>query len=141
MCESTENVLLFAFRGAAGAGRVVAAARELPGLRSVALVGRASEVEVRIIGGADAQNVEPRWLAPVLAVVDAVSSSLRDLTGASSGSAGISLPDSDDGIATFGRLIRPESIVLMVAAYQDATATMDTIADRLGMALFQSPAA
>ncbi|MDT4943563.1 MAG: hypothetical protein QOH14_296, partial [Pseudonocardiales bacterium] len=100
MCESTENVLLFAFRGAAGAGRVVAAARELPGLRSVALVGRASEVEVRIIGGADAQNVEARWLAPVLAVVDAVSSSLRDLTGASSGSAGISLPDSDDGIAT-----------------------------------------
>ncbi|MDT4943479.1 MAG: hypothetical protein QOH14_212, partial [Pseudonocardiales bacterium] len=46
-----------------------------------------------------------------------------------------------DGIATFGRLIRPESIVLMVAAYEDATATMDTIADRLGMALFQSPAA
>jgi hypothetical protein len=136
MSECTENILLFAFRDAAGAGRVVAAAREIPGLRSVALVGRSSEVEVRIIGGADAQNVEPRWLAPVLAVVDAVSSSLRDLTGAPGGSADISLPDSDDGLATFGRLIRPESMVLMVAAYEDVTATTDTIADHLGMALF-----
>jgi hypothetical protein len=140
MCESTENVLLFAFRDAAGAGRGVAAARELPGLRSVALVARSSDVEVRIVGGADAKTVESRWVAPVLAVLDALSGPLRDLAGRSGGSAGIALPDSDAGIATFGRLVSPESIVVMVAAYDDSMAAMDAIADHLGVALFRLPA-
>jgi hypothetical protein len=140
MFENTEDVVLFAFRDAAGAGRVVAAARELPGLRSVALVGRTPDTEVRIVGGANPSSAEPRWLAPVLAVLDVLSGALRDLGGASGGSGGVSLPDSEDGIATFSRLICPESTVLMVAAYDDSTPTMDAIADHLGTALFRTPA-
>jgi hypothetical protein len=140
MFENTEDVLLFAFRDATGAGRAMAAARELPGVRSLALVGRSPDIEIRIIGGTNPHSDEPRWLAPDLAVLDALSASLRDLTGTSGGSGGISLPDSDEGIAMFRRLICPDSLVLMVAACDDSTATMDAVADHLGRALFGGPA-
>jgi hypothetical protein len=140
MDSSAANVVLFAFRDAARAAQVVAAARDQTGVRSVAIVGRSTDCEIRIIGGVGEEVPEARWLASALAVLDVLSGPLCALTGSPPEAEAMTLPDSDGGFATFGRLIPRGALVLLVAVCDDAQPATGSFASPLGTALFRMPA-
>ena len=140
MDSTTANVVLFAFHDAARAAQVVAAARDQTGVRSVAVVGRSTDCEIRIIGGAGDELTDARWLASALAVLDVLSGPLRALAGSPPETEAITLPDSDGGFATFGRLISGGTLVLLVAVCDDSLSAIGLFESPLGAALFRMPA-
>jgi hypothetical protein len=52
----------------------------------------------------------------------------------------VTLPDSDDGFAAFGRLIPNGTLVTLVVVYDESVLAIDPFAHRLGAALFGMPA-
>ncbi|MCW2542284.1 MAG: hypothetical protein JWN95_4009 [Frankiales bacterium] len=140
MCSTSTNVVIFAFREPARAAQVVAAARERSGVRSVALIGCLPDCEIRIVGGVGQEVADARWLALALAILDVVSGPLRVLAGSTPETPPVTLPDSDDGLATFGRLV-PHGELVILAAVCDEDASDNGAFDRdLGQALLQIPA-
>jgi hypothetical protein len=140
MSSTSANVVIFGFREPARAPRVIAAARDQTGVRSVALVGFLPDSEIRIVGGVGAPVPEARWLALALAVLDVLSAPLRVLAGSTPETPPVTLPDSEDGVATFGRLI-PQGELVILAAVCDEHASAIGVFDRgLGKALFEIPA-
>jgi hypothetical protein len=140
MDSTTANVVLFAFRDAARAAQIVAAARDQTGVRSVAIVGRSTDCEIRIIGRAGEELPESRWFASALAVLDVLSGPLGVLAGSPPETEALSLPDSADGFATFGRLIPRGALVLLVAVCDDSQPGIGSFESPLGAALFRMPA-
>jgi hypothetical protein len=140
MDSTTANVVLFAFHDAARAAQVVAAARDQTGVRSVAVVGRSTDCEIRIVGRGGEELPESRWFASALAVLDVLSGPLGVLAGSPRETEALSLPDSDDGFATFGRLIPRGALVLLVAVFDDSQPEIGSIESPLGAALFRMPA-
>jgi hypothetical protein len=138
--DSTANVVLFAFRDAARAAQVVAAARDQTGVRSVAIVGRSTDCEIRIIGRAGEEPPESRWFASALAVLDLLSGPLGVLAGTPPETEALTLPDSDAGFATFGRLIPRGALVLLIAVCDDSQTAIGSFESPLGAALFRMPA-
>lgn len=139
MDSTTANIVLFAFRDAARAAQVVAEARDQTGVRSVAVVGRSTDCEVRIVGGAGEELPEARWLASALAVLDALSEALRVVAGTPQETEPVTLPDSDGGFATFGRLVPRGALVLLVVVCDDSQPAIGRLGERLGAALFGTP--
>src|SRR5271154_7032148 len=112
--DSTDtNVVLFTFRDATRAAQIVCAVRAETGVRSVALLASAPTYEVRIVGGASEGVTEARWLALALAVLDVLSWPVSVLAGSTPERERLTLPDSDDGLATFGRLIPQGGLVVL----------------------------
>jgi hypothetical protein len=140
MDSTTANIVLFAFRDAARAVQVVAAAREQTGVRSVAVVGRSTDCEIRIIGRGAEELPESRWFASALAVLDVLSGPLGVLAGTPQETEALTLPDSDAGFAAFGRLIPRGALVLLVAVCDDSQPEIDSFESPLGAALFRMPA-
>jgi hypothetical protein len=140
METTTANIVLFAFRDAARAAQVVAAARDQTGVRSVAVVGRSTDCEIRIIGRVGEEIPEARWLASALAVLDVLSGPLRVLAGSPLESDAVTLPDSDNGFATFGRLVPRGALVILVAVCDDSKPAIGSFESPLGAALFRMPA-
>jgi hypothetical protein len=137
MDSTSTNVVLFAFRDADRAAHVVAVARRQSGVRSIALVGCLSDCEIRIVGGAGEGVTEARWLAVTLAVLDVLSGPFRMLAGSRREMDPVTLPDSDDGLATFGRLIPQGALVILAAVCEDDMLATETFDRQLGQALFQ----
>jgi hypothetical protein len=137
---TTANVVLFAFRDAARTAQVVDAARCQTGVRSVGVVARTTGVEVRIVGGAGETLTDARWLASALAVLDVLSRPLSIAAGWGADSTTVSLPDSVDGYATFGRLVSPGELVILVAVCDAAASPLDALTTSLGSAVFPMPA-
>lgn len=138
--ESTSaNVMLFAFHDATQAAQVSAAAGARPGVRSVAVVARSADCEIRIISRVGDELPDAHWLASTLAVLDALSGPLRVQDGSSEPTEAVTLPDSPDGFAAFGRLIRRGTVVILVAVCDDAALPIDSFVKPLGAALFQMP--
>lgn len=144
--ETTANVVLFAFRHAVRTASVVEAARCQNGVRSVGVVARAGSCEVRIVGGAGETLTEARWLASALEVLDVLSRPLSIVAGSDRDSTTVSLPDSVDGYATFGRLVAPGDLVVLVvvcddiAVGDDTAPPLDALTTSLGNAVFRMPA-
>jgi hypothetical protein len=139
MDSTTANVVLFAFRDASRAAQVVAAAGDQPGVRSVAVVGRSADCEIRIIGRVGEGLTDARWLAYALAVLDALSAPLAVLTGSSNATEATNLPDSAGGFATFGRLVPHGALVVLVAVCDESHPSVGTFESPLGTALFRMP--
>jgi hypothetical protein len=137
---TTANVVLFAFHDPARAAQIVAAACDQPGVRSVAIVARSTDCEIRIIGRVGEELTQARWLASVLAVLDGLSEPLRVLSGSTCEAGPVTLPDSDDGFATFGRLIPIETLVILVIVCDETQPAIGPFAHMLGAALFGMPA-
>jgi hypothetical protein len=137
---TTANVVLFAFRDAARTAQVVDAARCQTGVRSVGVVARSTDCEVRIVGGAGETLTEARWLAAALAVLDVLSRPLSNVAGGNRDTTTMSLPDSLDGYATFGRIVPPGELVILVAVCDDAALPLDALTSSLGAAVFRMPA-
>jgi hypothetical protein len=136
----TANVVLFAFRDAARTAQVVDAARCQTGVRSVGVVARSTDCEVRIVGGAGETLTEARWLASALAVLDVLSRPLSNLAARDRDTTTISLPDSLEGYATFGRLVPAGELVILVAVCEDAGLPLEPLTSSLGTAVFRMPA-
>jgi hypothetical protein len=140
MASTTANIVLFAFRDAARAAPVVVAAREQSGVRAIAVVGRSPDCEIRIIGGAGDELPESRWLASALAVADVLSEPLCVLAGSQPEAEAVTLPDSDGGYATFGRLIPHGALVLLVVVCDDSEPAIASFEGPLSAALYRMPA-
>jgi hypothetical protein len=140
MESTTANIVLFAFHDASRAGQVVAAAADQPGVRSVAVIGRSTECEIRIIGRVGHGITQARWLAYVLAVLDLLSPPLADLGGSSEATELATLPDSTAGFATFGRLVPRGALVILVAVCDDSDRSVGSFEGPLGTALYRMPA-
>jgi hypothetical protein len=140
MISTSGNVVIFGFREPARATQVVAAARSQTGVRSIALIGFLPDCEIRIIGGVREEVTEARWLALALAVLDVLSEPLRALAGSTPQTDSVTLPDSDDGLATFGRLIPRGDLVILAAVCDEEMPAIGTFDRELGHALFQIPA-
>jgi hypothetical protein len=136
----TADVVLFAFRDATCAGRVVSAARARTGVRSVAVVACAEDCQVRILADTGAELGDARWLASALAVLDVVSGPMAALTGSPRETYAVSLPDSEEGFATFGRLVPRGGLVLMVAVCDESAPGIGSLRTPLGTALCRMPA-
>jgi hypothetical protein len=140
MDSTTANVVLFAFRDPSRTAQVVAAAGGQSGVRSVAVVGRAADCEIRIIGRVGEGLTDARWLAYALAVLDVLSVPLAALAGSPEATEAATLPDSADGFAAFGRLVPPGALVILVAVCDDSDPSTAAFESRLGPALFRMPA-
>jgi hypothetical protein len=140
MDSTTVNVVLFAFRNASRAAQVVAAAGDQPGVRSVAVVGRSTDCEIRIIGRVGEGLTDARWLAYALAVLDVLSAPLALLAGSSEAAEAATLPDSAAGFATFGRLVPLGALVILVAVCDESDPSIGSFESRLGTALYRMPA-
>jgi hypothetical protein len=140
MDSPTTSVAVFAFHDAARTPHVVAAAREQIGVRSVALAGLLADCEIRIIGGVGEKITDARWLALALAVLDGLSGPLSLLAGSATDTDRVTLPDSEDGLATFGRLIPRGSPVILAVVCDETTPSIGAFDRPLGEALFQIPA-
>jgi hypothetical protein len=140
MDSTTANVVLFGFRDASRAAQLVAAAGDQPGVRSVAVVGRSAGCEIRIIGRVGEGLTDARWLAYSLAVLDVLSAPLAGLAGSSDATQAASLPDSADGFATFGRLVPPGALVVLVAVCDGSDPWVGSFGHALGTALYRMPA-
>jgi hypothetical protein len=132
--------VLFAFRDAARAAQVAATAADQIGVRSVAVVGRSADSEIRIISRVGAQVTDARSLASTLAVLDVLSWPLGLLAGSAGRAEAVTLPDSNDGFATFGRLIPRGAVVILVAVCDDSEVAMSSFENPLGAALIRIPA-
>jgi hypothetical protein len=136
--ESTDaNVVLFTFHDATRATEIVCAVREETGVRAVALLATVPAYEVRIVGGAREGVTEARWLALALAVLDVLSWPVSVLAGSTPERERLTLPDSDGGLATFGRLIPQDGMVVLVVVCDNEAPALDTLERRFGRALFQ----
>jgi hypothetical protein len=140
MEATTANVVLFAFRDASRAAQVVAAAGDQPGVRSVAVLGRSTDCEIRIIGRVGEGLPDARWLAYALAVLDVLSAPLAVLAGSSDATEAATLPDSADGFATFGRLVPHGALVVLVAVCDESDPSVGAFESPLGKALYRMPA-
>jgi hypothetical protein len=140
MNSTSADIALFAFRDAGRAAPVAAAAGDQPGVRAVAVVGWSADCEIRIISRAGGQSDEARWSACTLAVLDIVSGPLRVLAATTGESDAVTLPDSDDGFAAFGRLIPLGALVILVAACDDPQLAIASLHGELGAALLRRPA-
>ncbi|MDT4939489.1 MAG: hypothetical protein QOG80_3160 [Pseudonocardiales bacterium] len=140
MDPTVANVVLFAFRDASRAAQVVDAARCQTGVRSVAVVAQSADVEIRIIGRVGDELTEARWLASAFGVLDVLSGPLRGLTASPPETGAVNLPDSEDGYATFGRLIPPGAPVILVAVCDDSAPPIGCFQSPLGAALYRMPA-
>jgi hypothetical protein len=140
MDSTNANVVLFAFHDATRTAQVVTAARDETAVRSVAVLGRTAESEIRIVGGAGEALTDARWFATAFAVLDVLSGPLSELAGLPRDTEVVNLPDSDDGFATFGRLIWPGELVILVAVCDDSQPAIGAFESPLGTALFQMPA-
>jgi hypothetical protein len=140
MDSTTANVVLFAFRDASRAAQVVAAAGDNPGVKSVAIIGRATDCEIRIIGRVGHELTDARWLAYVLAVLDLLSGPFALRSGSSAATEAVTLPDSRDGFAAFGRLVPRGALVVLIAVCDDAYPSVGWFESRLGGTLFRMPA-
>jgi hypothetical protein len=127
------DVLLFSFRDPGRAGAVLDAARNIKGLRHVAVVSRTQDGEIRV---ADARSeVRHQVLGFVL---DALAEPLRKTTEPDEGGLPgppLTLPATPSGLAAFARLVRPGQTVLLVAACDESVPTMAAIAEHLDAAL------
>ena len=139
MTSTTANVVVFAFHDAGRAAKVVTAAGDLPCVVSVAVVGRSADSEIRIIARLGDELPEARWLASLFAVLDALSWPLRVVAGCPSATEAVTLPDSDEGFATFGRVIPPGDLVVMLALCDDSRVQVESLEDRLAAALYGEP--
>jgi hypothetical protein len=119
MSSATAHVVLLAFRDAVRSAAVVAAARRQTGVRAMALVGRAADCELRIVGGVGEDLADARPLAWAFAVLDTLSGPLRTLAGSPPKTEAVTLPDSDEGYAVFGRLVHPGALVILAAVCDD----------------------
>ncbi|MDT5209125.1 MAG: hypothetical protein QOF67_1540 [Mycobacterium sp.] len=140
MHSTTTSVALFAFHDASRAAQVVAAACDQIGVRSVAIVGRSSDCELRIIGRVGEELTEARWLASALAVLDTLSGPLRALAGSPRETEAVTLPDSDQGFAAFGRLIPDGALVVLVAVCDESEPAIVSFEGLLRAALSGLPA-
>jgi hypothetical protein len=137
MGQTSTNVVIFAFRDSTRAAQVVATARDQTGVRSVALIGVLPDCEVRIVGGVSEEVTEARWLALALAVLDLLSAPLRVLAATTSQTDTVTLPDSDEGLATFARLVPRGALVILAAVCDEDAPAIGAF--ELGQALFQIP--
>jgi hypothetical protein len=133
------HVVLFAFHDATQAAQVVAAARDQTGVRLVAVVGRSTDCEIRIVERVGEELAGTRWLASSLAVLDVLSGPLRVLAGSPQETEAMTLPDSDGGFATFGRLI-PRGALVILVAFCDSEPAIGSFERPLGAALCRMPA-
>jgi hypothetical protein len=140
MDSTTANVVLFAFHDASRVADVVAAAGQQPGVVSVAVVARSPECEIRIIGRVGDELPEARWLASVLSVLDVLSWPLCVLAASPRDAEALTLPDSDHGFDTFGRLIPRGALVLLLAVCDSAKAAVGSFEREVGAALYQASA-
>jgi hypothetical protein len=138
--DSAADVLLFAFRDGTRAAQVAAAAGDETGVRSIAVVGRSDDCELRIIRTVGGELTDARWPAWTLAVLDLLSKPLRLLAGSSEQADAVTLPDSTDGFAAFGRLIPRGDLVILVAVCDDSELAISSLETQLGAAVFQMPA-
>jgi hypothetical protein len=138
---TTANVVLFAFHDSARASQIVAAACDQTGVRSVAVVARSTDCEIRIISRVGEELTQARWLASVLAVLDGLAEPLHVLSGSTCEAGPVTLPDSDDGFATFGRLIPNGTLVILVVVCDESELAIGPFAHRFGAALLGMPAA
>jgi hypothetical protein len=104
------------------------------------VVGRSADCEIRIISRAGDRSDEARWLARTLAVLDIMSGPLRVVAASTGESDAVTLPDSDDGFAAFGRLIALGALVILVAVCDDPQPAIASLHDRLDAALLRTPA-
>jgi hypothetical protein len=133
---TTENVVLFAFRDATRVAQVLAVAGGQTGVRSVAIIGRSTDCEIRIIGRVGEELTDARWLASTLAVLDVLSGPLRVLAGVPHEAEAVMLPDSDNGFATFGRLIPHGALVILVMVCDDSPPAIGSFESQIGAAVF-----
>lgn len=139
MKSTAADVVLFAFHDAGRTAEVVTAAGNQPGVVSVAVVGRSPDCEVRVISRVGDEMPDVRSLASVLAVLDVLSWPLSVLTGSPRETQPVTLPDSDDGIAAFGRLVPRGALVILLAVCKDSEAAIDSFERQVGAALFPMP--
>lgn len=139
MESTTAKVVLFAFHDARRVAAVVDAAVDHPGVRSVAVVGRSADCELRIIGRVGSALPDVRSLASTLAVLDALSSPLCVVAGAQDAGEAVTLPDSVNGYAAFGRLVPPGALVILLAVCDEQTIPISSFERELGSALFRRP--
>jgi hypothetical protein len=137
---TTADVVLFAFRDASRTAQIVAATGDQTGVRAVAVVGRSTDCEIRIVGRGGEELIDARWLAYALSVLDLLSAPLAVLAGSPREPEVANLPDSEDGFATFGRLVPRGSLVVLVAVCDASDRPIGSLEGPLGAALFRMPA-
>lgn len=136
MDSTGPEVVLFAFHDPARARQVVAAAGNQTAVRSVAVVGRSANCEIRIISRVGEDADEARWIASTTGVLDVLSGPLYVHSGSTGNRKAVTLPDSDEGFAAFGRLIPRQALVILVAVREDSVPSIGSFERVLGAALF-----
>jgi hypothetical protein len=139
MESTTGNVVLFAFHDATRTAQLVSAVLDQAGVRATGVVGRSADCEFRIIGRVGTEISDVRWVASALAVLDVLSGSLGALAGLSRETEAVTLPDSANGYATFGRLIPERAVVVLVAFCDDSVRDIASFHHALGAGLARIP--
>jgi len=135
--DSVADVVVFTFRDSTRAAEVATVAGQQRGVRSVAVIGRVPDREIRII--THTEVVDARWVGSMFGILDALSRPLHDRAGPSAAMNIETLSDSAAGFTAFGRLVPRSELVLLIAVCDGSQQPIRQWAARLGAVLFRAP--